>query len=112
VLENQPFASDRGAPHRITATVRLLEIVAGQFQHAHAAQAVAQPLGDLASPRIDQRHARAACRLLIDRLAQCTSDRRLAVAQFSRDRAQALAVLVQQMNGTVTEHSKAALAQK
>jgi len=39
-------------------------------------------------------------RRLIDRLAQGTGNRRLAMAQFRRDRAQALAALAQQVDST------------
>jgi hypothetical protein len=44
-------------------------------------------------------------RPLIDRLTQHASDGRLAVAELSRDRAQAFATLVHQMDGTAVHAS-------
>jgi len=74
--------------------------VTGQLQHADAAQAVAQPFGDLAPPRIDQRHPLATRRRLIDRLTQRAGDGRFAMAQLSCDLPQTLAALAQQVDDT------------
>jgi hypothetical protein len=61
---------------------------------------LAQPLDNLVPPRIDRRDPLATRRRLIDRLSQRVGDRRLAMAKFSGDRAQTLATLAQQVDGT------------
>src|SRR6266851_2690837 len=96
----QTFTAHRRSPHRTTAAVRMLGVLARQLHHAYAAESLLQPLNDLLAEHIDARLPPPTGRLPIDRLAQRAGDRVLTAAQLARDLAQALPALVKQMDGT------------
>ena len=76
----------------------MVGILARQLHHAYAAESLLQPLRNLLAECIDARLPPPTGRLPIDGLAQRTSYRTSAAAQFGRDLALALATLVQQVD--------------
>src|SRR5260370_12165286 len=94
----QSLAAARRSPHRTAAAVRMLAIVAGQLEHAYAAEPLLQPVGDLFAEWINVRRPLPLLGLAINWLAQRAGDRALTATQLVRDRAQAFPTLVQQMH--------------
>ena len=76
----QTFTSHRRPPHRTTAAVRMVDVLARQLHHAYAAESLLQPLRNLRAERIDARLPPPTGRLLIDGLTQRTSYRASAAA--------------------------------
>ena len=76
----QTFTSHRRPPHRTTAAVRMVDVLARQLHHAYAAESLLQPFSNPLAEHIDARLPSSSARLPIDGLAECARHRTSAAA--------------------------------